>query len=150
MCMHVHVCMCMCVGHPQPPHTLIHPPPTIQSHRKPKTPKFNNSWTNQDISILFEDSLPLNTPELIYTIVGHPRYPPPTCPTPQNWGNQNQKNHNKYWRNQYRLGLMCRSGVVLSQMALLCFGPKKVHHFCSRDPPIKFFPVLHWIPLDHI
>ena len=67
MCVCVHacacVCMCTCVGappnHPPPPYT--HP----QSCREPKTPKFNKSWTNRDNSILFEDSLPLNIPELI-------------------------------------------------------------------------------------
>ena len=47
---------------PQTPPTHLPPP---QSHREPKTPKFNKSWTNRDNSILFEDSLPLNTPELI-------------------------------------------------------------------------------------
>ena len=41
----------------------------------------------------------------------------------------------------YRLGLMCRWGGVLSQMALLCFGPKKVHLFHSCEPLIKNFPV---------
>ena len=62
MCVHACECMCMCVGctpHPHPP--TPHP----QSHRELKTPKFNNSWTNQDNLILFEDSLPLNIPELI-------------------------------------------------------------------------------------
>ena len=44
--MHVHACACMCMcmcvgGTPQPP-------PTPKSCRKPKIPKFNNSWTNQD------------------------------------------------------------------------------------------------------
>ena len=78
---HVRACMCMCVhmcggtpNHPPPPSTHP-PPPTIphphpptphpQSRREPKTPKFNKSWTNRDNSILFEDSLPLNIPELI-------------------------------------------------------------------------------------
>ena len=61
-CINVHVCMCMCVG--TPPHAPIHLPPP-QSHREPETPKFNKSWTNRDNSILFEDSLPLNIPELI-------------------------------------------------------------------------------------
>ena len=60
------VCMCTCVGstpnHPPPPSNH---PLTPKSHRKPKTPKFNKSWTNRDNSILFEDSLPLNIPELI-------------------------------------------------------------------------------------
>ena len=105
VCVHVHVytCMCMHVGTPpMPPDTPRQPPthlPSPQSHRDPKTPKFNKSWTNQDNLILFEDSLPLNTPELIYTIVGHPGDPQPTCPTPQSWGNPNQKNYNNSWTN---------------------------------------------------
>ena len=76
MCMRACVCMCTCVGappnHPPPPYTQPPPlttphPPTPHPHscREPKTPKFNKSWTNQDNSILFEDSLPLNIPELI-------------------------------------------------------------------------------------
>ena len=100
--MHVRACMRMCVhlcgGHPQPsphhintpplpsthPHpTYIHPPTTPKSHREPKMPKFNNSCTNRDNSILFEDSLPLNIPELIKTIVDHPRYPHPPAPPPE-------------------------------------------------------------------
>ena len=45
---HAHMCVsacaCMCVGGiPQPPPTPIHPPPHPQSHREPKTPKFNKS-----------------------------------------------------------------------------------------------------------
>ena len=70
------VCACVCVwGHPpcpQMPPTHLPPP---QSCREPKTPKFNKSWTNRDNLILFEDSLPLNIPELIKTIS------PPTPPT---------------------------------------------------------------------
>ena len=68
MCM----CVCACVHmhvhvwgtppmHPDAPTQM--PPP--QSHREAKIPKFNKSWTNQDNSILFEDPLPLNIPELI-------------------------------------------------------------------------------------
>ena len=49
-------------NHPPPPSTQ---PPHPESHREPKTPKFNKSWTNRDNSILFEDSLPLNIPQLI-------------------------------------------------------------------------------------
>ena len=79
-----HACMCMCVcacmsvhvdmcgRHPQTtphPHTPIPhphtPTPHPQSRREPKTPKFNKSWTNRDNSILFDNSLPLNIPELI-------------------------------------------------------------------------------------
>ena len=74
----IHVCMCVCVraracacmgGHPphapRYPQTPPHPLPPPQSRREPKTEKFNKSWTNWDNSILFEDSLPLNIPELI-------------------------------------------------------------------------------------
>ena len=77
-CMHVH----MCGGHPQPPSTPIHPAPYPQSCREHKTPKFNKSWTNRDNLILFEDSLPLNTPELIETIVRSPQTPPTHLPHP--------------------------------------------------------------------
>ena len=82
VCMHVHACACMW-GYPHAPRCPQTPPhlPPPQSCREPKTPKFYKSWTNLDISILFEDSLPLNTSELIQTIVVHPGYPPPTCPT---------------------------------------------------------------------
>ena len=70
-CVHVCTCVYMCVGQPQSPPTPNHPlpmstkPPIPQNGREPKTPKFNKSWTNQDNSILFEDSLSLNTSELI-------------------------------------------------------------------------------------
>ena len=68
-CINVRVCMCV-HAHvwgdtphaPRCPPTHLPPP---QSRREPKTPKFNKSWTNRDNSILFEDSLPLNIPELI-------------------------------------------------------------------------------------
>ena len=67
----VHACTCvhardvhMCGEHPLTmPQAPIHIPP--QNCREPKTPKFNKYWTNRDNSILFEDSLPLNIPELI-------------------------------------------------------------------------------------
>ena len=69
--MHVHVCGGTPIHPPTTPPTPIHPPPTPQSHRESESPKFNKSfwtksfWTNQDNSILFEDSLPLNIPQLI-------------------------------------------------------------------------------------
>ena len=66
-CIHVHACVCMHVHMcGDTSHAPRHPPPAPhQSCREPKTPKFNKSWTNRDNLILFEDSLPLNTPELI-------------------------------------------------------------------------------------
>ena len=60
----MHVQVHVCGDTPYPPDAPTHLPPP-QSYRELKTPKFNNSWTNQDISILFEDSLPLNISELI-------------------------------------------------------------------------------------
>ena len=71
-CINVCVCVCMCAcacahvwGYPPCPQMPpIHLPPP-QSRREPEIPKFNKSLTNRDNSILFEDSLPLNIPELI-------------------------------------------------------------------------------------
>ena len=157
-------CMCTCVwGTPQPPPTPIHPPPNPQSRREPKTPKFNKSWTNRDNSILFEDSLPLNIPELIKTIADYPRHPPPTWP-PRAEETQIRRITItlerieiiqfclKIWDTwtllyTYRLGLMCRWGGVLFQMTLLCFSCKEVLLWPSNK---KNFLFLHWIPLDHI
>ena len=62
-CVRMHVHVCGDTPHaPRCPPTHLPPP---QSRREPKTPKFNKSLTNRDNSILFEDSLPLNIPELI-------------------------------------------------------------------------------------
>ena len=99
VCVHVRACVW---GHPYAPRYPQTPPthlPHPQSCREPKTPNFNNSWTNRDNLILFEDSLPLNIPELISTIADHPKYPLPTCPTPHSQGNPNQKNYNNSWTN---------------------------------------------------
>ena len=128
---------------PQTPPT--HLPPS-QSHREPKTAKFNKSWTNRDNSILFEDSLPL-IPEHSWTHIdyswspwtsSHPPAPPPRAKETKirriaitlEWIEIIQFCL-KIWDpwtllHTYRLGLMCRWGSVLSQMALLCYWPKKV------------------------
>ena len=98
VCACVHACTCAHVWG-APPTTPTQPTPHPQSHREAKTPKFNKSWTNRDNSILFEDSLPLNIPELIMTIADHPGHPPPTYPTPQSQGNTNRKNYNNSWTN---------------------------------------------------
>ena len=77
ICNFIHVCVCVCMhahawacmwGHPHAPRYPQMPPthlPPSQSRREPKTPNFNNSWTNRDNSILFEDSLPLDIPGLM-------------------------------------------------------------------------------------
>ena len=143
MCMCACACMCMCVG--TPPHASRHPPTHLtppQSHREPKTAKFNKSWPNRDNSILFEDSLPLNIHELLLTHIipdtPHPPAPPLRAEEIQirritiilEWIEiiQYRLKICDPWTllHTYRLGLMCRCGGVLSQMALLCFGPKKV------------------------
>ena len=68
VCMHAHTCACMW-GHPMPPDAPRHPPPTCSLPRATGSPKY-------------QDSLPLNIPELIQTITDHPGHPPATCPAP--------------------------------------------------------------------
>ena len=62
-CMYVHVHMSVDTPHAPRCTPIICSLP--KSRREAKTPKFNKSWTNWDNLIPFEDSLPLNTPELI-------------------------------------------------------------------------------------
>ena len=70
-CVCVHACMCMCMHvrtPPMPPDAPRHPLPTCPLPRATGSPKHQISITlraNRDNSILFEDSLPLNIPELI-------------------------------------------------------------------------------------
>ena len=60
----IHVCMCVCActgvctcvgGTLSPPPTHIHPPTHPPGGDPRNQSKFNSTWTNQDISILFED-----------------------------------------------------------------------------------------------
>ena len=46
----------------------------------------------------------------------------------------------------FRLGLVCRWGVVPSQIAFFTFRPKKVHVFCSCELPGKNFHVFKLEP----
>ena len=56
VCMCACACVCMCVGGtPSPPPTHIHPPPHPPGGDPRNQSKFNSTWTNEDISILFED-----------------------------------------------------------------------------------------------
>ena len=64
-CMCVHTCMYVhaCMGYP--PHTHTHPHPIYPSTTPPRGDprnqlKFDNTWTNQDISIPFEDLKSVN------------------------------------------------------------------------------------------
>ena len=64
MCMRVHACACVW-GHPHAPRC---PPPTCPLPRAAGSPKHQNSISPELIKIIrfcFEDSLPLNIPELI-------------------------------------------------------------------------------------
>ena len=90
--MHVCVCACMCAVHVHMcGGTPNHPPPLSYHLPPPRAAgslKHQNSitlGTNRDNSILFEDSLLLNIPELIYTKADHPRTPPhlPHPPEPR-------------------------------------------------------------------
>ena len=96
----VHACTCVCVcggTPPMPPDAPDTPTPTCPLPRAAGSPKQQNSISPELIEIIrfcFTDSLPLNIPELIYTIADHPQYPSPTCPTPQSRENPNRKNYN--------------------------------------------------------
>ena len=57
------VCMCMWVGCTLlPPPINIHPPPHPPRGDPRNHSKFNSTWTNRDISILFEDLKSVETP----------------------------------------------------------------------------------------
>ena len=56
MCVRACACICMCVGGtPSPPPPPSTHPPTPQRGDPQNQSKFNSTWTNRDISILFED-----------------------------------------------------------------------------------------------
>ena len=79
----IKICACVCNVHivggtPQTPHPL-HSPPQPPDRREPETPKFNKLELIE-IS-LFEDSLPLNIPELI-DYSWSPQTPPTHLPHP--------------------------------------------------------------------
>ena len=63
VCMHVHVHMSRDTSLCAPTHLLL--PRAAGRRREPESPKVYKYWTNQDNSILFEKSLPLNISELI-------------------------------------------------------------------------------------
>ena len=75
-CVHACACMCMraCMGHPlthscRPPPPSIHPPPPRGDPRNQL--KFDNTWTDRDISIPFEDLKSVkNSPPMGGCIVG--------------------------------------------------------------------------------
>ena len=63
-CMHIHACMCMCTcmgGTLSPSHTPSTHPPTPGGDPWNQS-KFNSTWTNRDISILFKDLKSVETP----------------------------------------------------------------------------------------
>ena len=161
ICVRVHACACMCMHVVTPPcpqmspDTPTHLPPP-QSHREPKTPKFNNSWTNGDISILFEDS------ELSWTHIDYSWSPwtPSTHLSHPPIAKETQIKRITItlerieiiqfclkicdpWTllHTYRLGLMCRWGVSYPKWHFYVFDPKKVllwpsnkkfSYFCTR------------------
>ena len=64
MCMWAHMCVHVW-GHQHAPDAPTPICPVPQSCKEPKSLTVNKSWPNWDNSILFENSLPLNTPKLI-------------------------------------------------------------------------------------
>ena len=163
MRVHVHACMCVhvrtCVGvaptHPHP-HPPTHPPPR------------GGNTQNSEISICLDliEIIRFCLKNLyLWTFLNSSRLtlitldtPHPPAPPPWSRRSRNLKNSIKRewieiiefrlkicdpWTllHTYRLDLMCRWGGVPSQMALLCFKPKKVHVFHSCDSLDKKFLV---------
>ena len=157
-CMHMYVHVCGDTPHPQiPPDT---PPPTCPLPRAAGSPKHQNSISLELIKIFrfclkilylwtFLNSYRL---QLITPDTPHPPAPPPRAEeTRIRWIARTLERIKIIqfclkicdpWTllHTYRLGLMCRWGGVLFQMALLCFWPKKVllwpsnkkiSHFCT-------------------
>ena len=148
-CSHLHACMCTCAwGLPPPTHTPINPPPK------------GHNTQNSEISIHLEliKIIQFCLKNLYLWTYDHPWYPHPPTPPPWSHRSRNLKNSVKRewieiiefrlkicdpWAllHIYRLGLMCRWRGVPSQMALLCFEPKKVHVFHHYDSLDKKFNV---------
>ena len=152
-CVHVHVCACMYTsvgGHPPTTPIPHNPPPQPTTHpptpRATGNPKHQNSISLKLIEIIqfclkilylwtFLNShrLKLITPE-----PPHPPVPPPRAEETEIGRITITLERIEIiqfclkicdpWTllHTYRLGLMCRWGGVLPQMALLCFWPKKV------------------------
>ena len=169
------VCACACMrvhvrvwgDTPHAPRCPWHPPSTCPLPRAAGSPKQQNSISPELIEIIrfclkifylwtFLNSYRL---ELITPNIPHPPAPPPRAEKTQIRRITITLEPIEIiqfclkicdpWTllHTYRLGLMCRWGGVLSQMALLCFGPKKVHLFRSCEPLIKNFPVFALDPI---
>ena len=157
MCVRVRACVRMCVG-VAPTHPHPHPP----------TPQGGNT-KNSEISIcldlieiirfclkiLYLWTL-LNSSRLTLITLDTPHPPAPPPWSRRSWNLKNAIKRERIeiiefrlkicdpWAllHTYRQDLMCRwGGGVLSQMALLCFEPKKVHVFHSCDSLDKKFLV---------
>ena len=154
MCVCACTCMSTCLGtppYPQMPPNPSAPSPELQGARiSPELIKIISFCLKNLYLWTF-----LNSSRLMLITLDTP---PPTCPAPWSWRSPNLKNAIKHERieiiefrlkicdprallHTYRLGLMCRWGGVSSQMALLCFEPKKLHVFHSCDSLDKKFLV---------
>ena len=159
MCVHACMCVCMCLGTPPMPPDAPQPIcPLPRATGSPNHQKFISPELIEIIRFCLKNLYLwtfLNSSRLTLITLDTP---PPTCPAPWGRRSRNLKNAIKHewieiiefqlkicdpWAllHTYRLDLMCRWGGVPSQMALLCFGPKKVHIFHSCDSLDKKFLV---------
>ena len=156
-------CMCTCLGTP-PPCPQMPPNPSAPSPEpqgaagSPNHQKFISPELIEIIRFCLKNLYLwtfLNSSRLTLITLDTPH---PPAPAPWSRRSRNLKNAIKRERieiiefrlkicdpwallHTYRLDLMCRWGGVPSQMALLCFGPKKVHVFHSCDSLDKKFLV---------
>ena len=160
-CVHMHVHM----SNDTPPWTQM-PPPSREPQGAAGSPN-HQKFISPELIEIIQFCLKnlylwtfLNSSRLTLITLDTPPPPPPHLPAPPPWSrrSRNLKNAIKCERikiiefrlkicdpwallHTYRLDLMCRWGGVLSQMALLCFGPKKVNVFHSCDSLDKIFLV---------
>ena len=143
----VHACMCVCLG--TPPHAPQPICPLSRAAGSPNHQKFISPELIKIIRFCLKNLYLwtfLNSSRLTL-ITLHTPHPPPWSQRSRNLKNAIKRERIEIiefrlkicdpWAllHTYRLDLMCRwgGGGVPSQMALLCFGPKKVHVFHSCD-----------------
>ena len=157
MCVCACTCMCTCLGTPPMPSDAPQPIcPLPRAAGSPNQQKFISPELIEIIRFCLKNLylwtfLNSSRLTLITLDTSHPPAPPPWSRRSRNLKNAIKREQIKiieFWLkicdpwallHTYRLDLMWQVGGVPSQMALLCFGPKKVHVFHSCNSLDKIF-----------